>query len=402
VKLNQDELHAQQRTIGKTYFSKSFKDPYSKLLKKFAHKILDHEGNEFLLKNEKTLGHSINGLRQLKALFLHDENRNIDKLILQQFGTQENPIKNAPKEASFHDHEVESLYQFLKSIKEVEFPNQNTFNVTDTELSKMLLNKDQATKLIAENIEILQQALNNNVTSKDIINFGYRKNQLTIFENLLNTEGYFNEYKNQTFDISGKNQTDEAVWQKFFEKNTWILGYGLDYIFNTELDSKKLEQVTSGSNFFAKGKRIDALLKSQGAINSLCFCELKLSTDNLLKKTKAGYREESWQISDALSGAIAQVQRTVQKALKEISTKTEIKDSEDFLTGENLYLYNPKAFILIGNSNEFIKDDKINEIKFSCFEMFRKNLKNIEILTYDELYQRAFYICHRKENENLN
>lgn len=76
--LNQDELHAQQRTIGKTYFSKSFKDPYSKLLKKFAHKILDHEGNEFLLKNEKTLGHSINGLRQLKALFLHDENRNTD------------------------------------------------------------------------------------------------------------------------------------------------------------------------------------------------------------------------------------------------------------------------------------------------------------------------------------
>lgn len=68
----------------------------------------------------------------------------------------------------------------------------------------MLLNKDQATKLIAENIEILQQALNNNVTSKDIINFGYRKNQLSIFENLLHTEGYFNEYKNQTFDISGK------------------------------------------------------------------------------------------------------------------------------------------------------------------------------------------------------
>lgn len=173
----------------------------------------------------------------------------------------------------------------------------------------------------------------------------------------------------------------------------------MDYIFNSELDSKKLEQVTSGSDFFSKGKRIDALLKSQGAINSLCFCELKLSSDNLLKQAKSAYREESWQISDDLAGAIAQVQRTVQKALIEISTKTEIKDSEDFLTGENLYLYNPKAFILIGNLNEFIKEEKINEIKFSSFEMFRKNLKNIEIITYDELYQRAFYICHKKENE---
>lgn len=400
--LNQDEYHAQQRIVGKTYFSKSFITPYSSFLKKFAHKIMDYEGNEYLLKDEKTLGQSINGLRQLKALFLHDENRKIDKLILQQFDAQKKPIKNAPKEASFHGHEVESLYQFLKSIKEVEFPNHSTFNVTDTELSKMLLNKEQATKLISENIEILQEVLNNNITSKDIINFGYRKSQLEIFDKLLYTEGYFNEYKQQIIDELGKNQTDESVWQKFFEKNTWILGYGLDYIFNTELDSKKLEQVTSGSDFFSKGKRIDALLKSQGAINSLCFCELKLSTDSLLKKVKSAYREESWQISDDLSGAIAQVQRTVQKALKEISTKTEIKDSEDFLTGENLYLYNPKTFILIGNSNEFIKEDKISEIKFSSFEMFRKSLKNIEILTYDELYQRAFYICHRKENENEN
>jgi hypothetical protein len=69
------------------------------------------------------------------------------------------------------------------------------------------------------------------------------------------------------------------------------------------------------------------------------------------------------------------------------------------LTGETLYLYNPKAFILIGNLNEFIKDDRINEIKFSSFEMFRKNLKNIDIITYDELYQRAFYICNKKETD---
>lgn len=396
---NQDEFYESQRVIGKTYFSKTFPVKFSNFLRKFAHKILDHEGNEFLLKDEATLGYTIGGRRQLKALFLHDEKRTIEKLILQQFDMQKSPIKNAPKEASFTGREVESLYQFLKSIKEVEFPHENTFNVSDTELSKMLLNKEQATKIIAENLEILQEALNNNVTTNDIVNFGYRKSQLEIFEKLLYVEGYFNEYKEQIKDEIDSKLGDEAIWQKFFEKNTWILGYGLDYIFNTELDSKKLEQVTSGSDFSAKGKRIDALLKSQGAINSLCFCELKLSKHSLLKQVKNPYREESWQISDELSGAIAQVQRTVQKALKEISTKTEIKNEQDFLTGETLYLYNPKAFILIGNLNEFIQDEKINEIKFSSFEMFRKSLKNVEIITYDELYQRAFYICHKKEND---
>ncbi|REC40668.1 Shedu immune nuclease family protein [Chryseobacterium sp. 5_R23647] len=396
---NQDEFYASQRVSGKTYFSESFQPAFSNFKKKFAHKILDYEGNEYLMKDEKTLAYTFSGKRQLKALFLQDEKRSVEKLILQQFDAAGKTVKSVQKEASFHGKEIESLYDFLKSIKEAEFPNDNTFNVSDTELSKMLLSKDQVVKVVMENFEILQEALSNNVTTSDIINFGYRKNQLEIFKKLLYTEGYFFEYKQQLIKELKTNQTDEGVWQKFFEKNTWILGYGLDYIFNTELDSKKLEQVTSGSDFFAKGKRIDALLKSQGAINSLCFCELKLSTDNLLKKVKSAYREESWQISDDLAGAIAQVQRTIQKALKEISSKTEIKDPEDFLTGENLYLYNPKAFILIGNLNEFIKDNKINEVKFSSFELFRKNLKHIEILTYDELYQRAFYICHKKEND---
>ena len=79
--------------------------------------------------------------------------------------------------------------------------------------------------------------------------------------------------------------------KKFFEKNTWILGYGLDYIFNSELDSKKLEQVTSGSNFNSGGKRTDALLKYLGSINSLFFCELKLDSDPLLKKVKKELRD---------------------------------------------------------------------------------------------------------------
>ena len=239
--------------------------------------------------------------------------------------------------------------------------------------------------------------MKNNVTTKDLINFGYRKKQLEIFDKLLSNTEFFTEFRNKlNFEFS-KDVSEEQVWQNFFEKNTWILGYGLDYIFNSELDSKKLEQVTSGSNFNSGGKRTDAVLKSLGAINSLCFCELKLNSDHSFKQVKTPYRGESWQISDALAGAIAHVQRTVHKAVKDFSAKIEIKDKQDNLTGETLYFYNPKAFILIGNLNEFIFDGRINETKFSSFEMFRKSLKNIEILTYDELYERAFYICNNKE-----
>ncbi len=391
-----ERLHALQRTLDKLYFSKSFRSPFDKRKKRFAHKLLDHDKNEFILKDQKTLGFSYNGKRQLKALFLED-NRRIEKLIIQQFGIHDDAIKNRLKEASFHGIEVERLYFFLKGIKEADFPNDNTYNVKDSELASLLLNKEQAGRLIEDNLELLQDALNNNITTKDLINFGYRKSQLEIFEKLLEDPNFFEEYKSSLIDQLGKNVRNEDLWQIFFERNTWILGYGLDYIFNSELDEKKLEQVTSGAKLNSGGKRTDALLKSLGAINSLCFCELKLDTDSLLKDVKNAYRGESWQISDTLAGAIAQVQRTVHKAVKDFSSKTEIKDNQDNLTGETLYFYNPKAFILIGNLNEFVVDGTINEMKFSSFEMFRKNLKNIEIITYDELYERAYYICHSKE-----
>ncbi|MHC8949898.1 Shedu immune nuclease family protein [Sphingobacterium hungaricum] len=391
--ISQDEYYANQRSANKTYFSKSFEDSSSNFMRKYAYKILDYRSNEFFLKNEITLGNSDGGLRQLKAFFLLDEEREIEKLIVQQFDTKREPLKSTTKEASFHGEEVERLYQFLKSIKEVDFSHDDKFNVRDKVLSKMLLNKEQANRIIVDNLEILQEALKNNVTTNDIINFGYRKSQLEIFQNLLASPEFFTNYQKE----NNITHSEEAVWQYFFEKNTWIFGYGLDYIFNSELDERKLEQVTSGSSFNEGGKRIDAFLKSQGAINSLCFCELKLHTQPLLKQNKKPYRSESWQISDDLAGAISQVQRTVQKALKEISTKTEIKNDSDYLTGETVYLYNPKAFILIGNLNEFIVDGKTNEVKYSSFEIFRKSLKNIEILTFDELYQRAYYICHKKE-----
>jgi len=392
--INLDEMYANERQPDKTYFAKSFSNDFSSFKKKYAHKILDYQGNEFLMKDEVTLGHSTNGLRQLKALFLLDETRSIEKLILQQFGTTRKPIKNAPKESSFTGQEIEKLYLFLKSIKEVSFPHDSTFNIKDDNLESLLLDENQANKVVRENLDIIQHALNNNVTTKDIINFGYRKNQLDIFEKLIKDNSFLLKYKNEN-NIT--KQGEEVVWQFFFEKNSWILGYGLDYVFNSELDNNKLEQVTSGFTFNSKGKRIDAFLKSRGAINSLCFCELKLNSDPLLKHIKHAYRGESWQISDELAGAIAQVQRTVQNALKEISSKTEIKDEEDNLTGETVFLYSPKTFVIIGNLKEFVIENKINETKYASFEMFRKSLKNIEIITYDELFERAFYICHKKE-----
>ena len=133
-------------------------------------------------------------------------------------------------------------------------------------------------------------------------------------------------------------------------------------------------------------------MKTRGIINTFCFGEIKTHSTALLKKIKQPYRDECWAISDELAGAISQVQKTVQKSIKEVSTKIDIKDNYGDLTGEQIFLYQPKSYIVIGSLSEFKSDYGINEDKFSSFELFRQSQMNSDIITFDELYERAKFI----------
>jgi len=258
----------------------------------------------------------------------------------------------------------------------------------------LLLSKEQASKIIIGNQDIIVQALKNNITKSDIVALGYRKDQLEKFERLLEDDEYF-ENERAIINVKG----NEAVWQNFFEKNTWIFGYGLNYVFNTPLDDKKLEQEVAGYNFNNSGKRIDAFMKTRGIINSFCFGEIKTHKTELLKMVKDPYRGECWAISNELAGAISQTQKTVQLSVKGLTTKTEIKDGSGNPTGEQVYIYQPKSFVIIGCLSEFKTEFGVNEDKFSSFELFRQNQFNPEIITFDELLQRARFIVKNSEEK---
>ncbi len=167
------------------------------------------------------------------------------------------------------------------------------------------------------------------------------------------------------------------------------------YVFTSPLDNRKLEQITTGHSFLEAGKRSDALLKTRGLISSLCFVELKTHRTQLLSNEP--YRPESWRISNELAGAIAQVQKTVQKALK--SLKVETTSTDGFPTGEIVFNYQPKAVVVIGCLDEFRSSYGVNELKYSSFELFRRNTMNPEIITFDELYDRARFIVELAETD---
>ena len=105
--------------------------------------------------------------------------------------------------------------------------------------------------------------------TRDLVAVGYRRKQLRNFEALLQDERFF----------AGERERlqcrPEDVWQKFFEANTWIFGYGLSYQFLSKLDQGKLEKIVRGHDLTGAAKRSDALMKTRGIIGSLCFIEIK-------------------------------------------------------------------------------------------------------------------------------
>jgi hypothetical protein len=94
----------------------------------------------------------------------------------------------------------------------------------------------------------------------------------------------------------------------------------------------------------------------------------------------------------ALVRAIAQIQKTVERAENEIGQRLDSRDDDGNPTGESSFLIRPRAIVVVGHLAEFTSEHGINEPKYSSFELFRRQLHSPEILTFDELYERASFI----------
>jgi hypothetical protein len=167
----------------------------------------------------------------------------------------------------------------------------------------------------------------------------------------------------------------------------------LSYIHLSSLDDKKLEQVVHGHTVSEHGKRVDALLRTRGVISSLCFAEIKTHKTALLQ-TKP-YRSGCWAPSDELAGGVSQVQGTVALATESIRSKLSVTDDVGNPTGEEAFNYIPKSFMLIGSLQEFVSDKGVNQERYRSFELFRRNTSSPEIITFDELYERARFIVEQ-------
>jgi len=241
---------------------------------------------------------------------------------------------------------------------------------------------------------VLLEFVQNDLDTVDIKSLAYRKAQLSAMSRLLDDEDYFNE---QERAVGGRGP--EAVWQHFFDQNQWIFGYGLSYIVGEGVDSSRLEQVVAGHSIGGVGKRVDALLRTRGILRSLCFVEIKHHRTSLLSPDQ--YRSGAWQPSLELTGAVAQVQRSVQRAVETLGFRASIRNKDGWDVA-SYFNYAPRAIVVCGSLEQFINGARENEPMFSSFELYRRNTLSPEILTFDELRERASSIVRSGEERSAS
>ena len=183
------------------------------------------------------------------------------------------------------------------------------------------------------------------------------------------------------FDLMlNDDQLLEEDWQNFFENNTWIFGYGLRYQI---LRIIKGQANYGGMNYSGRGQqRGDFLTSTEAETKFTCLVERKKPTTDLLQKKE--YRNGAISISAELAGAIAQVQANC--AHWEI---TDARTEENLEAMKNVYTVSPKGIVVVGSTAEL---DTF--VKRNSFERFRRELRNPEIITFDELFERAKYIVN--------
>jgi hypothetical protein len=170
----------------------------------------------------------------------------------------------------------------------------------------------------------------------------------------------------------GKN-LNETKWQKFFEANTFILSmaFCVPTIFVQETP------YVHGKRVNAKGgKYSDFLMRGQGTGN-VALIEIKAPNTQILTR----YRDEQQGPSKELAGSITQVlgQR------KKLTTNWHSLKGEDDGTLKDTELYSPQAVVIIGAL-------PASKWEREAFEAFRNVLKDVVVITFDELLLRLKYL----------
>lgn len=326
---------------------------------------------------------------QVKAVVTSDDHK-IQQLTLQSFRIYKDGVRpNEQYGINLYGEEIARLVQFAEIATKLEVTTPGRLRIDEEALSQFDID-DAARAWLQRNPDVVREIVEHQVTSRDVVAVAYRRKQLEAFDRLLHDADYFDKAVAAKF-----NGSEEALWQAFFEKNRWIFGYGLFYLSASGFTDEKLEQVVAGSTVATDGKRADGLLRTRGRVGAVCLVEIKRHRTPLLKKE--AYRAGVWQPSTELAGAVSQTLLTVDGMERQFQRLLVMTDKQGNPTGEEAVIARPRSVVVCGSLSEFVTEHGINHDRFRSFELYRRHLVSPDVVTFDELYERARLIVESSE-----
>jgi hypothetical protein len=319
---------------------------------------------------------------QVTAVVTQDH-KELRRLSLQTFKSRAGDwIQTTDKdEFTFRGDEFTRLLTFLKRIEFIDFSNEERFQIEDistTDGPKAII--DAADRGVLERFRRMSKrqrddalrAMQGSLTSDEINILLGRRQGLEEFEQQMRVQEW-----------------SEKEWQDFFDRQQWVFGYGLDYRIMRQFGREMT--VGAGGTDNRNKPTIDFLMSFK---DYTVLVEIKKPDTAIFKQSRGG-RAGTWEFSSEFTSAVSQIIEQKAEWLAFAQTGEHF-DRTGTMTLE-ARTRNAKSILVIGSMDEFTRSGNLREerVMRDTFELFRRDMRSIDIVTFDELLERARFITRK-------
>jgi hypothetical protein len=177
---------------------------------------------------------------------------------------------------------------------------------------------------------------------------------------------------------------NEHAWQRLLEEDNWTIGQ----VFATPILIVNDQVFVGGKGVKGTGGNVADFLYRNSISDNCLLVEIKTPQTPLLY-TKTKYRNGAYNISKELAGASQQIRQNTYMLRRSY-------DSLNVDEEPKFRIYSPRSLLMIGSSSSL--DD--NEKKRS-FELYRANLRDVDVITFDELVDKVKLLLELLRGDTL-
>ena len=186
----------------------------------------------------------------------------------------------------------------------------------------------------------------------------------------------------KVLEIWNGNQTnpDEEFWQQLFTANAWTISQ----VFSFPMVILEDKAYLGGKEISNRGGNIvDFIFKNKLTKNTI-LVEIKTPMTPIIASEYRG----TYCLHSEFTGPVNQLLNYKDELQKTFYTLTRGEEA-------NYSVFNPRCLLVVGSiSNEDIKGQKLK-----AFDLFRNDQRNVDIITYDELFEKVDGLIKILEDE---